>query len=165
MSPLYPIAAGLVTFWLHVTLAPHVALFGVQPNLLLITVVILGLRWVHPAYFVFAALAGVAQDTFSHGLLGVYGVSFLLTGVLANMAGKLIFEHNLVFVGSVVWALTLAEGFLALALLQILGSETAWLTWFFGRVLPRSLYHAALAPVIYILLRRLERALPQRTSK
>lgn len=157
MRSLFAAAAGLVTFWIQVTLAPHLALFGVRPDFLLITVILFGMRWVHPGLYLYAAVAGLAQDSFSHGVLGVYGISFLCAGALANLAGLIIYEHNALFVTGAVLALTLIEGLLALTILQLLGSETAWLAWYFGRVLPQSLYHALLTPPALWGLRRLER--------
>ena len=157
MRPLFAAAVGLVAFWIQVTLAPHVSVFGVHPDLLLITVILFGMRWLHPGLYLYAALAGLAQDSFSHGVLGVYGISFLLTGALANVAGLLIYEQNVLFLSATVLGLTLAEGLIALTVLQLLGSETAWLTWFFVRVLPQSIYHALLTPLMLWGLRRLER--------
>jgi rod shape-determining protein MreD len=157
MRPLFAATVGLSTFWIQVTLAPHAAVFGVQPDLLLITVILLGMRWPHPGLYVYAALAGLAEDSFSHGLLGVYGISFLLTGALANLAGLLVYEQNLAIVSVVVLALTLAEGLIALTILHILGSETAWVTWYFGRVVPQAAYHALLTPLAMWGLRQRER--------
>ena len=65
---------------------------GVQPNFLLIAVILMGVQWVNPLYYVLVALFGLSQDSFSHGLLGVYGISFVLTGVLANLMGRLVYE-------------------------------------------------------------------------
>lgn len=157
MRPLFAAAVGLVVFWIQVTLAPHLAVFGVQPDLLLITVILFGVRWVHPGLYLYAALTGLALDSFSHGILGVYGISYLITAGLANGAGLLIYEQNTLFLSGTVLGLTLAEGLVALTILQLLGSETAWVSWYFGRVLPQSVYHALLTPPALWALRRLER--------
>ena len=157
MRPWFAAAVGLVAFWIQVTVAPHAAVFGVHPDLLLITVILFGMRWVHPGLYVYAAIAGLAQDSFSHGVLGVYGISYLLTGALANAAGLLIYEQNWLFLVATVLALTLAEGLIVITVLQLLGSDTAWLSWYFGRVVPQSVYHALLTPLVLWALRRLER--------
>ena len=157
MKPLFAAGVGLAAFWIQVTLAPHLGVFGVRPDVLLITVILFGMRWVHPGLYIYAAIAGLAQDSFSHGVLGVYGISYLLTGALANAAGLLIYEQNWLFLVATVLALTLAEGLIVITVLQLLGSETAWLSWYFGRVVPQSVYHALLTPLVLWALRRLGR--------
>ena len=157
MRPLHLAMAGLAAFWLQVTIAPHVSPFGIRPDLLLLTVILLGIRWVHPGLYVYAALAGLAQDSFSHGLLGVYGISFLATGALANLVGLLIYEQSALFIMGAVFALTLAEGLVALSVLRTIGSEIAWVSWFFGSVAPQAIYHALLTPLILWGQRRMQR--------
>jgi rod shape-determining protein MreD len=156
MRPIHLASAGLAAFWLQVTLAPHLSVFDVRPNLLLLTVILLGIRWVHPGLYLYAALAGIAVDSFSHGLLGVYGISFLVTGALANLAGLLIYEQNALFVMAAVLALSLAEGLVSLMVLQSVGSEVAGIGWFFGATVPLALYHALLTPFILWGLRRVQ---------
>ena len=159
MRPLFAALAGVTAFWLQVTVMPGLELFGIHPNLPLMTVALFGMRWLHPGLYVYAALAGLALDSFSHGVLGVYGISFLLTAALANVAGILIYEQNPLFTALAVSVLTLAEGLASLTLLSLLGSEVAWVSWLPGRVLPLAVYHGALTPLIFRTLRRLESAL------
>jgi rod shape-determining protein MreD len=159
MKPLYAALVGLSAFWLQVTVAPSLTVFGVRPNLPLMTVSLVGMRWVHPGMFVYAALSGLALDSFSHGVLGVYGISFLVTAALANVAGLLIYEQNPLFIALAVLVLSAAESLVSLMLLEMLGSEVAWGAWLLGRALPASVYHAALTPVLVKGLDRLERFL------
>ena len=159
MKFLFGLIAGVAIYWMQITLAPHLAVFGYKPNLLLITVLIFGLRWINPWLFVYAAVAGLAQDVYSHGLLGVYGLSFLAAAALANLTGKLIFEQNTLVIALIVVGLSIVEGMIALTLLNILSSDALWLSWFFGRVIPQALYHGALTPLFLFGLNRLERRL------
>lgn len=157
MRPLQLAALGVAVFWVQVTLAPAVSIFGVRPDLLLLVVILLGMRWVHPALYVFAAAAGLAQDSFSHGMLGVYGISFLITAGLANVTGLLIYEQNALVITAAVFALTLAHGIAALTVLDSIGSEMTWLGGFFATVAPQAVYHALLTPAILWAQRRLQR--------
>jgi len=159
MSPLFAAVAGVTAFMLQVTVVPSLAVFGVHPNFPLMTVALFGMRWLHPGFYVYAALAGLALDSFSHGVLGVYGISLLITAALANVAGILIYDQNPLFMALAVAMLTLAEGMVSLILLSMLGSEVAWASWSLGRVLPLAIYHGALTPLIFGALRRLESAL------
>ena len=72
------LAIGVATLWLQLTVAPYLALFGLKPNLMLLAVLLLALRRQEPWMFVYAAVAGLALDVFSHGIIGVYGPSFFL---------------------------------------------------------------------------------------
>jgi rod shape-determining protein MreD len=138
---------------------PSLSVFGVHPNLPLMTIALFGMRWLHPGLYLYAALAGLAEDSFSHGVLGVYGISFLITAALANAAGILIYEQNPLFTALAVTVLTFAEGVASLVLFSTLGSEVAWASWLLGRVLPASVYHGILTPVVFRVLRRLESTL------
>ena len=150
MSPVYATVVGVAAFWLQITIVPWLAPFDVKPNLLLVTVFVLALRWVHPWMFVYAALAGISQDAFSHGILGVYGLSFLAAAAMANLTGKLVFDQNILFTSLVVIGLSVLEGLISLMILDISGSRVAWVSWLFGRVLPQSLLQGLVTiPVIY----------------
>lgn len=157
MKPLHVAVIGLAAFWLQVTLVPQISLFGVRPDLLLMSVVLLGMRWVHPGLYVYAALAGLALDSVSHGLLGVYGIGFLVTGALANLAGLLIYEQNTMIIMGAVAALTLAEGLVVLIVLDLMAGESHWLGWYFGAILPQAVYHAALTPLALWSVRKMSR--------
>jgi len=159
MRPLFAALTGVAAFWLQVTVMPGLPVFGVHPNLPLMTVALFGLRWLHPGYFVYSALTGLALDSFSHGVLGVYGISFLITAALSNAAGILVYEQNPLFIALAVAVLTLAEGLTSLILLSMLGSEVEWTAWLFGKVLPLSLYHGVLTPFLSRALRWLETTL------
>ena len=160
MTRVYGLLLALAVYGVHVAIAPHLSIVGVRPNLLLLTVILVGVQWVHPGFFVLAALFGLSQDSFSHGWLGLYGVTFVFTGVLANLLGRLIYEHNLLFVMGIVFGLSLFHGAVALVLLSIVGSDSAWASWFFAWVLPQAVYHAVLTPLALLLLRRLARLVP-----
>lgn len=159
MRPYHLALAGLAAFWLQVTVVPHLSVFDVRPDLLLLTVILLGIRWVHPGLYLYAAVVGLAQDSFSHGLLGVYGISYLATAGLANLVGLSIYEQHALFVVGAVFALTVAHGLAALTVLQTIGSQTAWLSWFFGAAMLQALYHALLTPLLLASLRRAQRHL------
>ena len=68
----------MVALGLQVTIAPSLSLWGQKPNLALIILLLLGFRWMDPWLFILGAAMGLAVDVFSHGILGVYGISFLM---------------------------------------------------------------------------------------
>lgn len=148
---------GFGSLWLQLVLAPHLAVSGLRPNLMLITLVIIGLRWIDPWLFVYAALAGLGLDVFSHGLLGIYGLSFFAVSFLARYVGLAVYENSAWFSMAAVAGLTLAEGAIAITLFEVLTPQTPWWDWLFGKVIPLSLFHGLLAPIFNYGAARLER--------
>lgn len=150
---------GLGALWLQLTVAPLIAIAWVKPSFLLLTVLVAGLRWLDPWLFVYAAAAGLAQDVFSHGVLGIYGISFFAISFVARLAGTSIYEHNVVFNVLGVFGLSLAEGIIAVSVFNLLDPSVPWWGWLFGRVIPAALYNSLLSPLLFLGLERLERKL------
>ena len=90
-------AVGLAALWLQLSLAPLIAVAGFKPNLILVFMLVIGLRRAGPWLFIYATLSGLAHDVFSHGLPGVYAVSFFLVFFARRSAGVSGFAINCVF--------------------------------------------------------------------
>ncbi len=159
MKPWIYLAMGVGSLWLQLTVVPFAAVSGVKPNLMLLVVLLIALRWQEPWLFVFAAAGGLALDVFSHGVVGVYGISYFLISLLALYAGRSVYENNLWFTMGAVAGLTLLEGAIALAIFEVLDQATPWWSWLLRRVVPQAVYHGLLAPFLLYGLVRLERAL------
>lgn len=150
---------GLAALWLQLALVPLISLAGYKPNLLLVVLLVLVLRWTDPWSFCFAALVGLGHDAFSHGVLGVYGISFFLVSFLARFASTSLFDKSTGFVMLAVMALSLAEGLISVTLFQILDSSVPWWAWMFGEVLPVAVYNGLLAPLIWLAVSPLNQRL------
>ncbi len=157
MNPLVYLAMGLSMLWLQVTLAGSMAIWGVAPNLLLLTVLLCGLRWQDRWQFAYAALAGLACDVFSHGMLGVYGLSFFLVSYAARLAGIAMYESNPLSLMVLVGGLSVMEGVLSTTIFNLLDGGAPWWHWLFTAVLPVALYHAVLTPLFLLAFERIER--------
>ncbi len=150
---------GVLGLWLQSTVAPSIAIAQIRPNAMLLTLIVLVLRWPSPWLFVYGALAGLALDSFSHGMLGVYAISFLLVALATRVAGDAIYENNLLSSLLAVFAMTVLHGGLALAIFKVLDAGTPWWWWMMTRVIPEGLYTAALAPLFFLAHEWLERRL------
>jgi rod shape-determining protein MreD len=159
MKPWVFLAIGVGSLWLQLTVVPYAAISGLKPNLMLLAVLLLALRWQEPWLFVYAAIVGLALDVFSHGIVGVYAVSYFLVSLLALYAGRSVYENNLWFTMGAVAGLSLAEGVISSTIFELLDQSTPWWRWFFREVVPVSLYHGLLAPFLLYGLVRLERLL------
>lgn len=145
---------GLASLWLQLSVAPLASVFGVKPNLVLMTVILAGLRWQHPWLFVYGALTGLGMDVFSHGVLGVYGITYLLISLLTLYTARSVYENNLWFTMLAVGGLTLAEGLMAITIFEVLDVRSPWWDWLFWRVVPLAFYHGLLAsPALFCWVR------------
>jgi len=77
---------------LQVAFMPHLAFFGVFPDILLAAMMILavlrGGKWV----FILSLLSGLALDVFSNHPFGIYALDFILLTWLTEYVGKNIFR-------------------------------------------------------------------------
>lgn len=148
---------GLAALWLQLTVAPLIAVWGIRPNVVLLTVAVMGLRWLEPWLFIYGALTGLALDAFSHNLLGVYAISLFAVSFLARLIGVSMYENSLLLGMGSVFALSLADGLIAATLFNLLDGTVPWWAWVGTRVLPAALLNALLSPAVFLVLGRLER--------
>jgi rod shape-determining protein MreD len=157
MKPFVYSSIGITVLWLQLTVAPLVAVFGYKPNLLLLSVVVIGLRWLEPWLFFYAACAGLALDVFSHGVVGVYALSFFAASFLARYIGTAVYENSLLVGVAGVLAVSLAEGLVSVSLFEVLDATIPWWRWTFTQVLPNSIVNAVWSPLVFLVFARLER--------
>ena len=151
------VGLGIGMLWLQLTLAPLLALFGYKPNLLLLSVAVIGLRWAEPWLFLYGVGAGLLLDVFSHGVLGLYGISFFALSFLSRLIGVSVYEHSLLLGVAAVFGLSLAEGMVSVTLLEWLDESVPWWHWMLANVLPTALVNALWSPLLFYGLGRLER--------
>jgi rod shape-determining protein MreD len=148
---------GIVSLWLQLTLAPMLGLFGYKPDLLLLSVLVIGLRWQEPWLFLYAVFAGLSKDVFSHGVLGIYGLSFFWVSFLARYIGISVYENSLLLGMASVFGLSLVEGILSLTLLDWLDASVSWWHLLFVDVFPTAFFNALWSPLVFYTFARLER--------
>lgn len=146
---------------LQVTLAPRLEVAGAFPNLVLLAVVGWtlirgagpGLRW--------AIAGGLLLDLVAPGPLGVHALALAVAAYGVGFLQRS-FEPDAVAMPAVSGALAaLAYNLVLVALSQLLGHPVSLLPVVQAWIAPAALYQAALTPLALLLLRRLDRALPQ----
>jgi rod shape-determining protein MreD len=157
MKALAYAAIAIATLWLQLTVAPLLSVFGYKPNLLLLSLVVMGLRWQEPWLFLYAVFAGLAMDSFSHGLLGIYALSFYAASFLARLIGVSIYENSLLLGMGCVLGVSVAEGLVSITLFDLLEGGVPWWNWLFTGVLPGALVNALWSPLVFYAFGRLER--------
>jgi rod shape-determining protein MreD len=158
------LAAGLILLLaalLQVTLAPRLELAGAFPNLVLLLVAGWtlvrgaggGIRW--------AVAGGLLLDLVAPGPLGVHALALAAAAYATGFLQRS-FEVDPVLLPAVSGALaTVVYNLVLIAIFQLLGNPVAFLPALQAWVAPSALYDAALIPVVVLLLRRLDRALPE----
>jgi rod shape-determining protein MreD len=150
--------AGLafLALGLQITVVPNLSLWGVRPDLVLVTLLAVTLRWRDTFVFVYAAALGVALDSFTHGVLGAYGISFFVVAMAARLGGGAM-EDNVFSATVAVFGLSLLEGIVFVSTFRALDRQVPWWSWTLTRVVPEAFYNALIAPAVFIGLAYLER--------
>jgi len=153
------IGFGLTALWLQLTLAPLLSVFGYKPNIALMILLLLGFRWRDEWLFLFGAVLGLMMDVFSHGVLGLYGISFFSAAFLSRYTGESIYENNLLISMGVISALSFGHGFVAVSLFESFYPEIPWWEWMFFKELPLAFIHGLYTPLLFLPLVWLEKRL------
>jgi rod shape-determining protein MreD len=149
---------------LQVTLAPRLELFGAFPNFVLLAVAGWtlvrgagpGIRW--------AIAGGLLLDLLAPGPLGVHALALAVAAYGTGFL-KRSFEPDPVLLPAASAALaTVAYNLVLIAVSELLGNPVAFLPALQAWVAPSALYDAALLPPLLVLLRRLDRAVPEQVA-
>lgn len=128
------------------------AIFGFLPDIILVTVYIVGLlRGPREAVFLGMAL-GLLQDIHSGGLLGLTGFSRGIMGLLAGLLGRHVLNvasmSNLIFITG----FSLIEGILISIFIRIFYGDLSFFTFLFNKLLPSAAYTGVIGAVLIRLL-------------
>jgi len=145
----------LASFVLQTTIVPHLRVFGVQPDLILIVVVAFA--------FSEGAVAGSAAG-FAGGLLedlvlirgvGLNVLCKTITGYVAGLVERALFAENLVLLMIAIIIATVLNQTVYAGLNFLLGEKVLFWSTFRSLILPSALYNSLLAPLVYYLLMRI----------
>ncbi|MCC7353549.1 MAG: rod shape-determining protein MreD [Anaerolineae bacterium] len=157
MSPYLLIPLLGVMALLQVTVAPHITLAGVKPDLMLSIVVSWSLLRGVREGIAWAFLGGLWLDLFAGGPFGISALALMAVS-LACAAGELnIFRSHLLLPLFTVVLGTAVFGLIYLLLLQVLGYTVVWLDALRRVMLPSMAFNALTLPLIYVPLGWLNR--------
>ncbi len=165
MSRWLPTAlAILAALAAQVALAPHLALGGSVPNLLLLVVVTLAFVRGAGSGLYGGFFAGLALDLIGTGPVGAWAMVLALTGYATGMAAANVFAEGWLLPTTVAALASLvAETAYALHL-ALLGQGATFWDSLTGRALPEAVYTAVLALLAYPWLVRFLRREPRLTQ-
>ena len=155
MSP-YLVCLLLVLIALaQTTLSPHLALLGVQPNLMLLAVLSWSLLRGGKEGMLWAFGGGMLLDILSAAPLGASSLSLLLVSFLSGLGKVTVFRTTFSLPLLVTFAGSLLHDSAFLTILYLMGWSVDWPTSLWRLMLPAAGLNMVLMPLIYVLLRSL----------
>ena len=145
------IALGIQT-----TFVRYFSPFGLNPDIILLTVVALGLLKGSFAGVTFGFIGGYITDFVGGPLLGVNALAKLIIGLICGMMEKTIFKDNLLVPAIAAFIVTFIQDIIIFLVLFSFGSHTPFLYHLARYTIPLSIYHMILAPAVYYGVYRLE---------
>ena len=142
---------------LQTTLAPHVTVLGVHPDLPLIAVTAWSLLRGTEEGMLWALIAGVAMDFLSGAPFGMSTLPLLIVAFGAGLSQRGIFRFDLVIPILVIPVATLVYQATMLAWLKAFGWPVSWVDGLSRIILPSVLINTFLMPGFYWLLRLISR--------
>ena len=137
---------------LNIVLNSYVQLGSLKINWILIIMLVLTFR--HSIYLIpfLGIMAGLICDALSHGIMGLYAISFFVTLLLARLLNKLFYANTFFTVSLAVLSMSVFEGWISISILGMLGTEINKASIVLSTVLPLSVLHGLGAPVILLVV-------------
>lgn len=145
----FSVIIGLITFWGDVILSSYIRIGDLKINYVLILLIVLMLKWPASFLFFYGMFLGFMCDALSHGMIGIYGISFFLTLILAKWIGESFYEDNISSTMLFVLLLTAVEGGISVTLFKILIPGISWNSLFLENVVPLAVIHGIISPIIF----------------
>ncbi len=142
----------LIGACLNIILNSYVQLGSFKINWILIIMLVITFR--HSTHLIpfFGILAGLICDALSHGIMGLYAISFFVTLLFGSLLNKLVYANTFLTVSLAVLSMSLFEGWVSISILGMLGTEINKSTLMLSTVLPLSVLHGLVAPVILLVV-------------
>jgi rod shape-determining protein MreD len=144
---------------LQATIMPHLAVWGVFPDLPLIVVVSWSLLRGPREGMTWGFVAGIAVDIFSGAPFGAATLSLTLIGLLSGLGATSALRARVILPIATVFISTLLYSLFLMLIFQLTGRFVPWLDNLLRTVLPSAVLNALLTPVIIELLRVVHRRL------
>ena len=150
MMRLFILALGfmLIGVWLNIVFNNYFQLGGLKINWMLIFMLVLTFR--HPSLLLafVGVLAGLICDALSHGIMGLYGISFFVTLLLARQVIKSFYANTFFSVGIAVLGMSFFEGWISLSILGQFEESLNQFSLIMTSTLPLAVLQGLVTPII-----------------
>jgi len=151
------LVAFMIAVLLQVMVAPYIAIGGVSPNFLMITVIIMALVEGPNAGTVLGFVAGLLFDLLGAGPVGPMALVLALTGYATGLIHENLFAEGWLLPVGIIALVTFTSEILYMLVILFLGTQTPFWGAFKGIVLPSTVYNAVCATIVCPLLTRVLR--------
>ncbi|MCL2819101.1 MAG: rod shape-determining protein MreD [Actinomycetia bacterium] len=148
------VVAFIIAVILQVTIAPYIAIGGVSPNFLMITVIVMALVEGPNTGTVLGFVAGLLFDLLGAGPVGPMALVLSIAGYIAGLVHENLFAEGWLLPVGIIALATFTSEILYMIVILFLGTQTSLASAFMGIVLPSTLYNAVCATIICPILTR-----------
>ena len=148
---LFILASGfmLIGVWLNIVFNNYFQLGGLKIDWMLIFMLVLTCRHSTLLMPFGGVLAGLICDALSHGIMGLYGISFFVTLLLARQVIKSFYANTSFSVGMVVLGMSLFEGWISLSILGQFEESLNQFSLIITSTLPLAVLQGLVTPIIF----------------
>lgn len=139
------------------TVMPHLTLWGVKPDLMLLVVISWSLLRGAREGIVWGFIGGFCLDLFSGTPFGLSALALLIASFFSGFGEATVFRTHVILPLATVLLASLIYNFIFLLVLRTLGWSVVWLDSFIRLALPASLLNVLLTPLVYPAMRWLHR--------
>jgi rod shape-determining protein MreD len=138
---------------LQATIVPHLAVWGVFPDLPVLIVASWGLLRGKMEGSLWGFMAGMALDLFSGAPFGAATLSLVVVGLVSGLGKTGALRAHIALPMLTVFLTTILYSLIFLLVLQISGQTVVWLDSLWRIILPSALLNALLTPVVFGVMR------------
>ena len=142
----------LINFVLQTSILPHIAIFGVTPDTALVFIVGYGVLRGDVEGAIFGFSAGMLQDIFSGGPIGMFALFGLLIGYMSGKPFRDFFKDNYILPFFIVLIAVLFQQFMIYISSFLLLGHLNLALYARTIILPTAIYTASLSIPLYSLL-------------
>lgn len=156
MKILLKVALVVAALLIQLTLINSFTILGVKPDLVLVVVIVFALLARAEEGSVCGFLAGLLQDLFSSGLLGVNALAKTSIGFACGVLKTRIFPENILYlVPLITFVASLLHSFIIFLIYRSFGMEYNLILNVQQIFLPEALFNSALSPFIFLIIDRI----------
>lgn len=151
----YKVIAFLIFFAIiQISALNYIEIFGVKPNILLASVILLALYKGSRAGIETGIIAGSLYDLGSSATFGLSIVSYMLCGYAVGFLGKNVYKEHVFLRSLIVLVFSLATGLIYYLVLSIFQASPPFVPSIKYVILPYSLYTTLASPFLFLILRK-----------
>jgi rod shape-determining protein MreD len=143
----------IVVALLQATVMPHLTIWGVSPDLVVLVVASWGLLQGTTEGCLWGFIAGVSIDILSDAPFGAATISLVLVGLTAGLAKRSPLQAHFTLPALVVFLTTIVYNTVFMIVLQIAGQSIIWFDTLWRITLPSAVLNALLAIPVFGLMR------------